>query len=132
MFNILKTSLVLLTISFLTSCASGNIFYASKTHLAKSCSALSREHNQLGRNVRHLMVKSLNSRKSYNTARLVAKSYTNWPVYFIVNGNQEFNQKMSNYKTKYQKIRYASLQNKCTFFRDVMASSAYKTADTKY
>ena len=116
----------------LNACVTDGVFYASKSHLTKSCTALSREHNLLGRNVRNLMVKSLQSRKSYSTARTVAKSYTNWPVYFIVDGNQEFNQKMSKYKTQYQKIRYAALQNKCTFFRDVMSTEAYQTADSKY
>lgn len=124
--------MVVITLLSLSACANGGIFYASKIHLAKSCSALSREHSQLGRNVRNLMVKSLRARKSYRTARLVAKSYTNWPVYFIVEGNAEFTKKMAEYKTQYQKIRYAALQNKCTFFRDVMASAAYRNADSKY
>lgn len=132
MRNIFKTSLIVMSAFLLNACVTGGAFYSSKTHLAKSCSALSREHNTLGRNVRGLMVKSLRTRKSYSTARAVARSYTNWPVYFIVNGNQEFNKKMSSYKTQYQKIRYAALQNKCTFFRDVMATSAYQTADSKY
>lgn len=132
MLNFFKASLLILTLFSLNACVTGGIFYASKEHLDKSCRALSREHSQLGRNVRGLMVKSLNARKSYKTARIVAKSYTNWPVYFIVNGNAEFNQKMSGYKTQYQKIRYAALQNKCTFFRDVMASKAYQTAASKY
>lgn len=132
MRHIFKTSLIIICAFLLNACVTGGAFYASETHLAKSCKALSREHNLLGRNVRNLMVKSLQARKSYSTARTVAKAYTNWPVYFIVNGNHEFNKKMSDYKTQYQKIRYAALQNKCTFFRDVMATPAYQTADSKY
>lgn len=130
--NLFKISLLIFSTILLNACVGGGVFYSSTTHLAKSCKALSREHNLLGRNVRGLMVKSLRARKSYSTARIVAKSYTNWPVYFIVDGNVEFSQKMSKYKTQYQKIRYAALQNKCTFFRDVMASSAYRNADIKY
>ncbi|MBL1419751.1 MAG: hypothetical protein COC24_004500 [Alphaproteobacteria bacterium] len=132
MRHIFKTSLVIMSVFSLNACVTSSTFYASETHLAKSCTALSREHNLLGRDVRNLMVKSLQSRKSYSTARAVSKSYTNWPVYFIVEGNQEFNQNMSDYKTQYQKIRYAALQNKCTFFRDVMSTEAYQTADSKY
>ena len=132
MRHIFKASLIILSVFTLNACVTGGAYYSSKSHLAKSCSALSREHNRLGSTVRNLMVKSLRARKSFSTARTVAKSYTNWPVYFIVNGNPEFNTKMSAYKTQYQKIRYAALQNKCTFFRDVMATSAYQTADSKY
>ncbi|PCI87801.1 MAG: hypothetical protein COB24_05115 [Hyphomicrobiales bacterium] len=132
MRHIFKSSFIIMGVFSLNACVTDGVFYASKSHLTKSCTALSREHNLLGRNVRNLMVKSLQSRKSYSTARTVAKSYTNWPVYFIVDGNQEFNQKMSKYKTQYQKIRYAALQNKCTFFRDVMSTEAYQTADSKY
>lgn len=132
MSKIVKFSLVLISAFVLNACAGGGVFYASEKHQAKSCNSLNREHTQLGRNVRGLMVKTLRARKSYATARRVSKSYTNWPVYFIVQGNDEFNKKMSSYKTQYQKIRYAASQKKCTFFRDVMATSAYRSADSKY
>lgn len=132
MFKSLKFSLVIISAFVLNACAGGGIFYSSKVHLAKSCTSLNREHTQLGRNVRAVMVKSLRARKSYATARRVAKSYTNWPVYFIVQGNDEFNKKMSGYKTQYQKIRYAATQKKCTFFRDVMDTAAYRKADSQY
>lgn len=132
MLNIIKVSFVTLIIFSLSACVNGGVFFASKAYLAKSCKTLNREHTQLGRDVRGLMVKTLRDRKSYATARRVARSYTNWPVYFIIDGNFEFNQQMGKYKNQYQNIRFAALQNKCTFFRDVLGSDAYKTADSKY
>lgn len=132
MFKISKIGFVITTMFILNACAGGGIFYASQEHLEKSCTALNREHTLLGRKVRGLMVKTLRARKSYATARRVSKSYSNWPVYFIVEGNDDFNEKMTAFKTQYQKIRYASTQKKCTYFRDVLATDAYRAADSKY
>lgn len=123
-----KLGFTALALMSLTGC----LTYSSPEYNKKSCTSLKRSHDQVGRNVRALLVKDLKSRKSYKTAKIVSRSYSNWPIYFIVKGNDAFNSKLSTYKTKYQYIRTASLQNKCTYFRDMMATKAYKSADAKY
>ncbi len=121
MQKITKLLLVISTIPFLGACVTSE-------YVGNSCTSLKNMHDQLGSKTRSLMVNALKKRGSHSTAKIVAKSYTNWPVYFIVKGNADFNKKMKSYENDYKNIRYASLENQCTYFRDITVTSLYRNA----